>query len=271
MGHTGPNPTRSAPIFPVTGAEAVSPRAEKWTGTTESAQNGLMPGSTPSATPASFDALVFDMDGVLTDTEAIWDEVRRAMAADAGTPWPDEATTAMMGMSTPEWGAYLHEVVGLGTSGSAVAEEVIDRMAARYHEQLPLLPGAVEAVRRMAAARPIALASSSPRRLIDAVLEEMGVGDLFGATVSTEEVAAGKPAPDGYARACELLGVDPTRCVAVEDSTNGIRSAAAAGLTVVAAPTAFHPPAPEAMALTAAVVNGLDELTEELLEGIARR
>lgn len=213
-------------------------------------------------------AVVFDMDGVLTDTETIWDEVRRGLAARDGVPWPEEATRAMMGMSTPEWSEYLASTVGVDGDAAAVAERTIGAMAARYHEHLPTLPGAVEAVERLAGRWPLGLASSSPRRLIDAVLKELNLTHHFGATVSTEEVAAGKPAPDGYAKVCELLGVDPARAVAIEDSSNGLRSAAAAGMKVIAVPHEAFPPADDALALAAAVVGSLDEVTVELVEGL---
>lgn len=213
-------------------------------------------------------AIVFDMDGVLTDTEVIWDEVRRGLAAAEGLPWPHGATAAMMGMSTPEWGAYLVETVGISGTPGEVAERTIDAMAARYANHLPTLPGAVEAVRRLAGHWKLGLASSSPRRLIDSSLAALGVADLFDATVSTEEVERGKPAPDGYLRACELLGVDPTRSVAIEDSSNGLRAAAAAGMAVVAVPRPEFPPAADAVALADVVVTGLDEVTVELVEGL---
>lgn len=219
----------------------------------------------------TFDAFVFDLDGVLTDTETLWDRVRRDLAADAGRPWPAQATAAMMGMSTPEWSRYLAGTVGVPGTPEEVAGQVIDAMAARYTEHLPVLPGAVAAVHRMADLLPLALASSSPRRLIDTSLDLLGVTALFRATVSTEEVARGKPAPDGYLRACELLGADPTRTLCVEDSTNGIRAGAAAGLTVIAVPQPFHPPAEEALALAAAVLSGLEELDAALVTRLARR
>ncbi|MDO5682222.1 MAG: HAD family phosphatase [Propionibacteriaceae bacterium] len=219
----------------------------------------------------SFQGFVFDMDGVLTDTESLWDEVRRGLAAEAGLPWPNEATAAMMGMSTPEWAAYLVETVGLPGPPDRVATEVIDAMAERYRDHLPTMPGAVAAVRRMAALLPIGLASSSPRRLIDTVLAELDLTDLFAVTVSTEEMDRGKPAPDGYLRACELLGVDPVRCAAIEDSSNGLRAAHAAGLTVIAVPHEDHPPATDALALAAVVIDSLDELDANLLTRLATR
>ncbi|MFC7403615.1 HAD family hydrolase [Georgenia alba] len=206
-------------------------------------------------------AVVFDMDGVLTDTEPIWDDVRRGLAREDGVPWPEDATDRMMGMSTPEWADYLATTVGVQGDAAQVAERAISRVTDRYREHLPLMPGAVAAVERTAGRWPVGLASSSPRRLIDRVLEMTGLAKHFGATVSTEEVPAGKPEPDGYLRVCELLGVDPRRAVAVEDSSNGLRSAAAAGMHVVAVPHPAHPPAEDALALADLTLDGLDELT----------
>lgn len=213
------------------------------------------------------DAVVFDMDGTLTDTEATWDVVRRGLAAEAGRQWPDGATQAMMGMSTGEWSTYLSQEVGLPYSPQEAARRTVQRMADHYRGGVELLPGALEAVRRMAQRYPLAIASSSPRVLIDTAVDVIGIGDLLSATVSTEEVERGKPAPDGYLRACELLGVDPTRSVAVEDATNGILSALNAGMTVVAVPPHFHPPAADVLARTT-VIDRLDELTHELVEGL---
>ncbi|MFZ1384057.1 MAG: HAD family phosphatase, partial [Propionicimonas sp.] len=166
-------------------------------------------------------AVVFDMDGTLTDTEHIWDVVRRQLAASEGLSWPEEATTAMMGMSTQQWSTYLSEVVGLSGTPQEAAERTIDGMQVAYRSGIELLPGAREAVRRMAGHWPLGLASSSPRVLIDAALEFMGVSDLFVATLSTEELGgAGKPAPDVYLEVCRRLGVDAGRALAVEDAPN---------------------------------------------------
>ncbi len=219
-----------------------------------------------------FAALVFDMDGTLTDSESWWDEVRRGLAAEDGVAWPPTATTDMMGMSTPEWATYLSGTVGLSSTPEQSARRTIDAMAARYRERgVPLLPGARDAVPRLAAALPLGLNSSSPRQLIDTVLSEMGWDDLFTATVSTEEVARGKPAPDGFLECARLLGADPARCVAVEDATNGLRSAMAAGMTTVAVPPHFHPPAADVLAACDAVVHSLDDLTLEFLQQLPPR
>lgn len=215
-------------------------------------------------------AVVFDMDGILIETEPIWDKVRRRMAAEDGLSWPDGSTPIMMGLSTREWAEHMTDVIGIPGTWEEVAQRTIDGVAGEYASGgLPVLPGAVEAVRRMAGLVPTAIASSSPRRLIDLVVSRLDLGDALTVTVSTEEVARGKPFPDGYLRACELLGSDPARSVAVEDSTNGVRSAFAAGMKVVCVPPGFHPPAEDTLALCAAVLDSLDDLTEELLHSFA--
>lgn len=211
-------------------------------------------------------AIVFDMDGTLTDSEETWDVVRRGLARDAGVAWPEDSTTAMMGMSTPEWSAHLAEVIGLGGTPEQAAERTIAGMADAYAAgDIPVLPGAADAVRRMAELAPLAVASSSPRRLIEAGLELIGVRDLVGVIVSTEEVERGKPAPDGFLAACARLGVDPGATVAIEDSTNGIASALAAGMKVVAVPPRFHPPAGDVLGRAHAVIDSLEELTPALV------
>jgi beta-phosphoglucomutase-like phosphatase (HAD superfamily) len=214
---------------------------------------------------------VFDLDGVLIDSEELWDEVRRDLAAEAGRPWPAEATLAMQGMSTAEWSRYLCDTVGVPGPPEVVATVVIDRMAARYERNLPLLPGAAGpdgVVARFSAHWPLGLASSSPRRLIDVVLAAAGLDGDFAVTVSTEEVAAGKPAPDVYLTAAHRLGVRPAEALAVEDSTNGLRAAAAAGCMVVAVPRPAFPPAQDALELAAATVKHLDDLTTDLVAGL---
>jgi HAD superfamily hydrolase (TIGR01509 family) len=213
-------------------------------------------------------AVVFDLDGVLVDSEELWDEVRRGLAAEAGRPWPAGATRSIQGITTAEWSAYLTGAVGIPGPAEQVAAAVIDRMAARYREALPLLPGAVEAVHRLGERWPLGLASSSPRRLIDTVLDDAGLSHWFRVSVSTEEVAAGKPAPVVYEEAVRRLGVPARGAVAIEDSSNGLRSAARAGLRVLAVPHAAFPPAADALSLAAAVVGSLDEISPELVASV---
>jgi HAD superfamily hydrolase (TIGR01509 family) len=213
-------------------------------------------------------AVVFDLDGVLINSEPIWDEVRRDLAGRAGRPWPSDATRAMQGMSTPEWSTYLAETVQVPGSPAELAEQVIDTVALRYEADLPLIPGAREAVARLAGHLRLGLASSSPRRLIDTVLDAAGLAEFFEVTVSTEEVEAGKPSPAVYRAAVQQLGVRAADTAAVEDSSNGLRSAHAAGLVVVALPHDAFPPASDALALAAATVRELGELTPELFAGL---
>ncbi len=212
------------------------------------------------------DAVLFDQDGVLVDSEGAWDAARRAVVAENGGHWKEEATRAMMGMSAPEWSRYLRDELGVGLSPGEISDRVVERLLTGYEASLPLLPGAVEAVRRVAQWRPVGLASSANREVIDAVLAESGLDGVFGATVSGEEVARGKPAPDIYLEAARRLGVDATRSAAVEDSTNGLRSAAAAGMLVVALPNREFPPAPEAVDLAAVVLDSLEELSPATFE-----
>ncbi len=211
-------------------------------------------------------AIVFDLDGVLLDSEHVWAEARQQLAEERGGRWHDQASRDMMGMSSHEWSRYMHEVIGLPEPPEEISAEVVGRLDAIYREKLPLFDGAVEAVKRLAARWPLGLASSSNRELIDLVLELSGLAPCFQVTVSSEEVARGKPAPDVYLDAAHRLGVRPGRCAAVEDSENGIRSAKAAGMRVLAIPNPLYPPAEDALALADDVLDSLEELTPGRVE-----
>jgi beta-phosphoglucomutase-like phosphatase (HAD superfamily) len=212
------------------------------------------------------EAVVFDLDGVIIDTEEVWEQVRRDYVAGFGRQFQPDSQSRMMGMSTPEWSGHLSHDVGVPRTPEEVAADVLGRMAERYRVDLPLIAGSVEAVRRIAARFPVALASSSARVLIDQVLATAGLTGTFEVTLSTEEVPRGKPAPDVYLAAAARLGLRPEVCAAVEDSTNGLRSAVAAGLTVIAVPHGVYPPAADALAAAALVVDDLGELTVEAIE-----
>ena len=207
------------------------------------------------------DAVVFDLDGVLLDSEQLWDEAREELARDWGGRWHERAQRDMMGMSSTEWSQYMHDVIGLREPPEEISAEVVRRMERLYRDRLPLFPGAVEAVERLAARWPLGLASSSNRPLIDLVLEVSELGRFFRATVSSEEVARGKPAPDVFLEAARRLGVAPERAGVVEDSENGILAGRAAGMWVVAIPNAHFPPGEEALVEADVVLSSLDELT----------
>jgi HAD superfamily hydrolase (TIGR01509 family) len=214
-------------------------------------------------------AVVFDMDGVLVETEEVWDAVREQLVRQRGGRWVPEAQAAMMGMSSPEWSRYLAEELGVPMTPAAINREVVERISARYAAALPLHDGAVEVVEALAERWPLGLASSSNRPVIDLVLELAGLAGCFRATVSSEEVARGKPAPDVYLEAAARLGVAPAACVAVEDSANGLRSAAAAGMRVVAVPNRAYPPPPELVRTAELVLDDLRELTPAAVERLA--
>jgi HAD superfamily hydrolase (TIGR01509 family) len=216
------------------------------------------------------EAVVFDMDGVLIHSEEVWDEVREAYVRERGGRYDAEVQRAMMGMSSTEWSRYLHETAGVPDEPEAINEEIVRRMLEAYRRRLPLADGAVDAVRRLAARYRLGLASSSNRPLIDTVLDVTGLGQYFAATVSSEEVARGKPAPDVYLEAARRLGVDPTRAAAVEDSHGGIRAAKAAGMRVIAIPNPSYPPDEESLAQADVTIRSLDELAPELIRKFPR-
>jgi HAD superfamily hydrolase (TIGR01509 family) len=215
----------------------------------------------------SAEAVVFDLDGVLVDSDHIWHEVREGLARERGGRWTDHSEADMMGMSSTEWSQYLHDVVGLPQAPQELNDEVVRRMLARYEVELPLIGGAAEAVQRLASSFRLAVASSSNRELIDGVLAAAGLAEHFEVTVSSEEVARGKPSPDVYLEAARRLGLDPAACAAIEDSANGIRAAHVAGMWVVAIPNRRYPPAADALGLADEVVASVAELSPALVSG----
>jgi HAD superfamily hydrolase (TIGR01509 family) len=214
-------------------------------------------------------AVVFDLDGTLVDSEPVWEQVRRGLVAERGGHWAPDAQRRLMGMSTPEWARYLSEDLGVGLPPDQVANEVIDRMTARYTEHVPLMDGAVDAVHRVAARWPLAVASSAPAVLIQTVLQLAGLRSCFSVVMSTEQVAHGKPAPDIYLAVTAALRCPPPDCAAVEDSSNGLRSAAAAGLRVIAIPQPQYPPDPDALAGASLVLPSLAGLTADAVAALA--
>ena len=213
------------------------------------------------------EAVVFDLDGVLLDSEQLWDEVREGLARERGGRWHEGAQADMMGMSSREWSVYMHERIGLPEPPQEISAEVVHRMLERYRHELPLIPGALEAVERIAARWPLGLASSSNRELIDAALEAAGLARYFRVTVSSEEAERGKPAPDVYLEAARRLEVAPGHCAAIEDSQNGIRSGKAAGMRVIAIPNPRFPPPADVLAEADVVLDGIEKLSPEVVAG----
>jgi HAD superfamily hydrolase (TIGR01509 family) len=213
------------------------------------------------------EAVAFDLDGVIVDSERVWDEVRESYTRESGGTYTESAARDMMGMSSLEWSRYMADALGVPGTPDDINAAVVERMLARYGQAPPLIPGAVEAVRRCAERWPLAVASSSNPELIEVVLDAAGLHDAIRVVVSSQEVPRGKPAPDVYLEAARRLGVDAGRCAAVEDSQNGLRSAKAAGMRVIAIPNAHFPPDEEALALADVVLPSIGELTPEAIAG----
>ena len=215
---------------------------------------------------SSIEAVIFDLDGVLIDSERVWDDVRRQFAEAHSGRWRPDAQRRMMGMSAAEWAVFMHHELDVRLEPEQIVAGVVEEMAARYRQQLPILPGAVAAVRRVASHWPLGLASSANRQLIDLVLEVSELASCFAETLSTEEVRRGKPAPDVYLEVTRRMGVDPRHCAGVEDSTNGILALKAAGMRAIAVPNRDFPPSAETLASADAVISNLDEVSVEVIE-----
>jgi HAD superfamily hydrolase (TIGR01509 family) len=212
-------------------------------------------------------AVIFDLDGLLLDSESAWDGGRKALVAENGLEWPEGATEAMLGMSAPEWSRYVNERLGVPPQPEQISDRVVAHVLDGYEKRLPLLAGAEQAVERIAARWPLGLASSSNKQVIDRVMETSGWGATFRAWVSSEEVGRGKPAPDVFLEAARRLDVDPADAAGIEDSHNGILAARNAGLRVIAIPNHEFPPGPDALEQADVVLGSLDELTPEVVEG----
>jgi|SRR5262245_7234837 len=214
----------------------------------------------------AIDAAIFDLDGVLVDSEPLWEDVRRQFALAHGGRWDAGTQRQMMGMSSGEWARLMRSQLGVALPEPDIVAGVVDGMAARYRDRVPLLPGAADAVRRLAAHWPLGLASSANRPLIDLVLATTQLAASFAATVSSEEVSRGKPAPDVYLEVSRRLGVAPSQCTAIEDSTNGLLAAQAAGMRVIAVPRPAYPPERGALAQADAVIPDLGSLSVEVVD-----
>jgi HAD superfamily hydrolase (TIGR01509 family) len=209
-----------------------------------------------------FGAVIFDLDGVLVDAEIWWDEVRIEFAARHGRTWTEADRAAIMGANSVGWSTLMRRRLRLeDLPRETIEAEVVRAMVERYRtEGAPRIPGALEAVQRVAAGWPVALASSGHPSVIAAALEALGIAGLFRAIVSSDEVPVGKPAPEVYLLAASRLGVPPGECLVVEDSLNGVLAGRAAGMTVVLIPNAAVPPAPGAREAASVVLDRIDLL-----------
>jgi HAD superfamily hydrolase (TIGR01509 family) len=216
----------------------------------------------------SIDAVIFDLDGTLIESEQIWRDVRHAFVVEHGGRWIDGAQERMIGMRTSEWARYIHDDLGVALAPDAIAEQVVNAVARALATHVPILPGAVGALAGLAAAFPLGLATSAARPVAETVLAKTGWSHYFEVVVSADDVARGKPAPDVYLRALKLMGADPRRTAAVEDSANGIRSAYAAKLAVIAVPNREFPPDSQALALATRVLDSIGELDVATVDAV---
>ncbi len=211
-------------------------------------------------------AVIFDMDGVIVESEHLWDQAREELVKEAGGRWGANAQTAMMGMASHEWSVYVRDELEVPLPAQEISERVVARLTELYRRELPLIDGATAALRAAAQEWPVAIASSSNRELIDLITELAGIADHLTATVSSEEAGRGKPAPDVFLHAAEALSAEPQHCVVVEDSANGIRAGVAAGMPVIAAPNRDFPPPLDVLDLATIVVDRIAEITPTTIE-----
>lgn len=216
------------------------------------------------------ETIIFDMDGVILDSESVWNQVRRDFVLEHGGRWTDEDQKAVMGANSRQWSEHIRDNCGVQMAPADIHAGVVSGLRAAYRRHLPLIEGAAEAVRSLGTVYVMGLASSSPLELVEYALDLAGLRDDFAVLVSSDDVPRGKPEPDVYLEACRRLGCTPGCSAAVEDSTNGIRAAVAAGLFVIAVPNAAFPPAPEAVDSAGAVLGSVAELTPELMRSLTR-
>lgn len=212
------------------------------------------------------EAVIFDMDGLLIDSEPFWDKARSSMAAKAGKDWNKDDHKAVMGVSTSEWVGYMISRLELVMSPKAVEQKIVAEMVTLYQRQIPYLPGAAEAVALSAAKYPTGLASGSPRSLIDTVTGDKALKGKFKAILSSDQIEHGKPSPDIYLATAKMLGARPKNCVCLEDSGNGILAGKNAAMKVIAVPDSRFPPGAEKLHAADVVLESLSEFSLEILE-----
>lgn len=212
--------------------------------------------------------VVSDLDGTLVETEQVWRDVRRDFVLQHGGRWHDDAQATMIGMRTAEWARYIHTDLGVALATNVIIEDVVTEVVARLSKHVPVLPGADDALERLSADFRLGLATSATLVVAQTVLEKTGWDKYFNVVVSADEVLRGKPAPDVYLRALRLLEADPLHTAAIEDSANGIRSARAAQLAVVAIPNREFPPGTEALSLAVRVLTSLEQLDADVIHDV---
>lgn len=211
------------------------------------------------------EAIIFDMDGILIDSEPVWDAARARMAARLGKTWDKNDHEAVMGVSTAEWVAYMIKRLEPNMSHAEVQEEIARNMRELYTQEIPFMPLAIDTVDLAKSLYRVGLASGSIRELVDIVTTSPSLKGKFEYALSADQVERGKPWPDVYLKTCELMNVDPRNCLCIEDSGNGILAGKAAGMRVIAIPDERFPVKPEKLKEADLVLSSLEQVTKELL------
>jgi HAD superfamily hydrolase (TIGR01509 family) len=222
-------------------------------------------------TTSPVQAVVFDLDGIILDSEQTWNEARTQLARQYGRTWTHRDQVDMMGSSPRTWPAQMAQKLSLPLAPEDIRQSVVGTLLESYKRSLPIVPRAPEVARALATNWPLGLASSSDRAVIDYVLELADLSNLFTVTVSSEEVDNGKPSPDIYLETCRRMGVDPKNCVAIEDSWSGLVSAASAGLAVIAIPNKTYQPSREFVQLADVTLQDISDLTPAIVMAAIKR
>ena len=206
-------------------------------------------------------AVIFDLDGLLVDSEPVWFHVRTEMFQRFRIAWTTQDQKALMGKNTQAWIDYVYEKLGGKLSRDEVTNQTLDGMIRSYQTgHVRLMPGAQKAIEYCSSIATLGLASGSPKVLIDAALESNGWKGVFKEVLSSDEVPHGKPAPDVYLEVMKRLGMKPRECVVVEDSGSGILAGRASGAKVIAVPNKELMPPSEALANADKIIESLDDI-----------
>ena len=214
------------------------------------------------------EAVIFDMDGVLVDSEVYWAKSREEFAQDMGKVWTDDDQRLAMGQSTIGWAKVMKERLQPEMTVDEIIIDMKKRVIAHYEERMPTRPGALEAVKLASKHYRVGLASGSPTEIIKSVLSLTGLDQIFEIMIYGDDIPNGKPAPDIYIEAMKQLGVNPAVTIGIEDSANGIRALKAAGMYAIAAPSPGFPLPVEIVEMSDAIIHSMEDFSTQLVHAI---
>jgi HAD superfamily hydrolase (TIGR01509 family) len=214
------------------------------------------------------EAVIFDMDGVLVDSEVYWKLSREEFARDLGKVWTDADQRLAMGRNTVEWAEVMQERLEIDMPIDDIIADMLQRVIDHYERSLPTRPGAVDAVHLAAGHYRVGLASGSPTEIIRRVMELTGLDSVFEVMVYGDDIPNGKPAPDIYLETLRLMGVPAQKAAGIEDSANGVRALKAAGMYAIAAPSPDFPLPDEIVNMADQHITTMEDFTLELVRGL---